>query len=134
MILDINISIVNIHQYRNSLNQKGKWYPKGKVFITDGWGVWFAITTLYEKTNHIDSYWQVAFHKISAIKFFDKNIDKAIIDVVFNNFNASIRKYNHVGCTLDALDEHTCLTLIKSIINLIANLLQNIKICEKIEN
>ena len=79
------------------------------------------------------SYFQVAFHKLSAIKFFVKNPDDATIGVFFKNFIVALHKYEHAGRTPEALDRCTCLTLVISIINPVVDLLCHIKICEKVE-
>ena len=104
-ILDLNISTSNIHQFQNALGRSHKWDPKGKGFITDGRGVCFSITALYETTKHTDSYCQVAFHKLSNIKFLKKNPDDATIVIVFNKFIYDLHEYEHAVRTPEALDE-----------------------------
>ena len=68
------------------------------------------------------------------MNLFDKNPDGATVGVVFQKFIAALREYNNSGRTLEELDEHTCLTLIISIINLVADLLPHLKICDKFES
>ena len=96
--------------------------------------MWFDIATLYETTNHTYSYSQFTFHKLSVIKFFDKNTDDATIGVVFNKFITVLREYEHVGRTPELMDDHTCLTLISSIVKPVANVLCYIKIYKKVDN
>ena len=57
-------------------------------------------------------YLQLAFHKLSSIKLFDKTPDDAIISIVFNKFIAALRDYEYNGRTPEALDERTCITLL----------------------
>ena len=94
-ILDTNIPTNNRHQFRNALEIYHKWDPKGKGFITDGKVARFSITTLYETPTHTNSYYQVAFHKISAIHLFEKNTDDATIGVVSNKFISILCEYKH---------------------------------------
>ena len=63
-ILDLNIPTSDSHQCRNNLKRFLKRDPNGEVFIIDGRGSWFAITAIFETTNNINSYRQVAFHKL----------------------------------------------------------------------
>ena len=125
-IPDLNITPSNSHQWQNALRRFRKRYPKSNGFITDEHGEYFSITDLYETTTHTDSYRQDALHKLFAIKIFDKNPDNATIGVVFNKFIATLLKQKHVNRTLEALDGRTCLTLIISIINPVADLLRKI--------
>ena len=133
-ILDFNILTSNSHQCQNALERYQKWDPKDGGFITDGRGAWFTITELYETTTHTYYYRQVAFHKLSDIKFFDKNTYDTTIGVVFNKFIAALREYKYAGRAPESIDVRTCLTLITSIIKPVNNLRRNIKICEKVEN
>ena len=133
-ILDLNTPKRNSHKFRNALECFHKRYPKHEGFITDGSGMWFAINDLYETTTHTDYYCQVTFHNLSVIKNFDKNPDNAAIGVVFNKFIAAICEHKHGGRMSEELYECARLTLISYIINPVANLHRNIKICEKVKN
>ena len=95
-------------------------------------GAWFSITALYEITTHTDSYYQVAFHNLSAIKLFDKNSDNATIGIVLNKFISNLRKYEHASWTLEAMEKYTRLTLIILIFKPAVDLLQHIKSCENV--
>ena len=66
-ILDLNLPTSNSHQWRNALKRFHNRDKNEEVFITYGRGVWFSITALYETTTHINSYRQVAFHKLASI-------------------------------------------------------------------
>ena len=103
-ILNLNIPASSIHQCRNSLEHFRKRDLKGEGIITDGCWAWFTITALYETTNHTYSYLQVAFHKLSYIKFFDKSPYYATISVLFNKFISALREYEHTSRTPKALD------------------------------
>ena len=124
----INIPTSNSHQFWNALERYRKRDSKGGGFFSDGIGVYF-IVEMYENITHTNSYHRVALHKLSATKFFDKNLDKATIGGVFKTFIYALREYKHVGRTPEALDKLTCITLISSIINPATNLRRNIKIC-----
>ena len=106
-ILDLNIPTSKSYQCRNPFGRYIKRYPKGEGFIVDGRGAWFSITFLYEMTTHKHSYCQVTFHKISSIKFLDKNPDDATIEVFFINFISVLHEYENAGQTPEALDERT---------------------------
>ena len=88
----------------------------------------FSITTLYETKNHIDSYCQVALHKLTSINILDKNPNDATISIVFNNFIAALCDYGYTGRIPEALDERTCITLLNSLINPVDDLRWHIKI------
>ena len=89
---------------------------------------------MYETTTDTYSYHQFAFHKLSAIKLFDKNTDDATVGAVFNKFVVALRKYKHACWTLEAFFERTCITLIRSNIDPVSDLRWHTKRCDKFEN
>ena len=96
--------------------------------------MWFAITYLYETTNHTDSYFQVESHKISSIIFFNKPPYDAMISIVFDKFISALCDYEDSRRMREALDEHMCITLLNSMINPVIYLRRYIKICERADN
>ena len=133
-VIDLNMPASSIHQFRNALERFCKRDQKGKGFITNGWRAWFSISSLYENTTHIYSYHQVAFHKLSSIKSFNKIPDDVTINIVFNKFVDSLSEYKYNGWTLESLDERTCLKFLNSLINPATDLLRHIKMCKRVEN
>ena len=131
-ILYLNIPTSDSHQCRNALERFCKRDPNGEGFIIDGRGAWFSITALYETKTHTDNYRQVDFHKLSSIKFFDKNPNDATISIVFSKFIAALRDYEYAGQAPEALDERTCCMLLNSLLNHFANLHCYIKSCERV--
>ena len=57
-----------------------------------------------------------------------------MISIFFNEFIAALCDYEYASRTPEALDERTCLTLLNSLINPVANLHWHIKICKRVEN
>ena len=131
-ILDLNLPTRNSHQCSNSLERFFNRGTNGEVFITDGRGACFSNTHLYDTTTHINSYFQVAFHKLASIQLFDKNPDGATIIIVSENFISALHDYEYTDQTPEVLDERTCLTLLNSLTNPVANLCWHIKICERV--
>ena len=89
---------------------------------------------MYETTTDTYSYHQVAFHKLSAIKFFDKSPDDATIGAVFNKCISALREYEYACRTLEEFFECTCITLIRSTIDPVSNLRRHTKRYYKVEN
>ena len=132
-ILDLNIPTSDSHQSRNALEWFRKRDTNGEVFIIDGCGTWFAITALCETKTNTYSYRQVTFHKLASIKFFDKNPNDTTI-IFFIKFIVTLRDYEYACRMREVLDECTCLTLIDTLINPVANVRWHINIRERVEN
>ena len=73
--------------------------PNGGSLTADSRVAWFSETAIYETTTHTDSYHQVAFHKLDSVKFFDKNLNDAMISIVFYTFIATLPDYEYSGQT-----------------------------------
>ena len=54
--------------------------------------------------------------------------------IFFNKLIFALCNYKYAGRTPEALDEQTCLTLLNSLINPVANIRQHTKSCERVEN
>ena len=132
--LDLNIPTSDIHQCSNALGIFRNRDPNGEGFITNGRGVWFYITALYETTTHTDSYRQVAFHKLSSINFFNKNLDGAMISIVFNKSISDLCDYEYSVRTPEVIYERTFLTILNYLVNPVSYLRCHIKTCERVEN
>ena len=55
-----------------------------------------------------------------------------MISIVFNIFISALSEYEYAGWITEALDKHTCLTLLNSLINIFADLRQHINSCERV--
>ena len=133
-ILNLNIPTSESYQCRNTLKWFCKRDPNGKVFNIDGRREWFTITAFYNNTTNTNSYLEVAFHKLSSIKFFGKTLIDETISIVFNKFIATLRDYEYSDQIPEALDERTCLTFHNSLMNHVANIRRHIKSWEIVEN